>query len=205
MDAKKPGNLLVMIGLNQPHMAGSVYAGLAGGQAFSPPYDTIPTPDLALGPATARAVAQCIEDGLVQAAHDPSDGGLLVAIAEMLIATSGAGAARSNAPQQPSLLSSLLNKSDAQAATPPLGAELTLADDYLDAAQLAFNESPSRYILEVREADLPKVRNVLRDFGGPRLTVLGKLTGSGRLAWPQQSLDIPVADLAQAWLNPLDW
>lgn len=200
MDAKKAGNLLVLVGINQPHMAGSLYS------AMSPSADhaSIPIPDLTVGPTTARAVAQCIQDGLVQSAHDPSEGGLLVAVAEMLIATTGSTALKS-AANDTSLLSTLLRKADAQAAVPPLGAELTFTDDHLDAAQLAFNESPSRYILEVREADLQKVRNVLRDFGGLRLAVLGRLTNTGRLTWQQADLDAAVVDLAQAWLNPLDW
>ncbi|HYE62544.1 MAG TPA: phosphoribosylformylglycinamidine synthase subunit PurS [Phycisphaerales bacterium] len=211
MDAKKPGNVLVLIGVNQPQMAGSLYAAVAGARSFSPAHDTILIPDLTLGPATARAVAQCIQDGLVQSAHDASDGGLLVAIAEMLIATTGSttasqrGTPGASSGAGSSLLSTILGKSDAQASTPPLGAELTISDDHLDAAQLAFNESASRYILEVRDADLPKVRNVLRDFGGVRLTVLGRVNDSGRLTWQHADVDVGVSELAQAWLNPLDW
>jgi len=42
--------------------------------------------DINNGNATARRVAEMIENGLIQAAHDCSDGGPLVAIAEMCIA-----------------------------------------------------------------------------------------------------------------------
>jgi phosphoribosylformylglycinamidine (FGAM) synthase-like enzyme len=86
-----------------------------------------------------------------------------------------------------------------------MGADLTLSDDLLEPAQLAFAESPSRYVLEVRPEDLQRVRTVMRDFGGIRVTPLGKLSDTGRLNWPHADLTIPVADLAQAWLNPLDW
>ncbi len=197
MDAKKPGNLLVLIGDTQPHMAGSLHNELFPSAAA----DRVPTVDLKLGPATARAVAQCIQDGLLDAAHDCSEGGLLVAIAEMLIATSGSTTSKT-APTSDSPLAALLTN---EAAPPPLGAKLTVDADLLDPAQLAFAESPSRYVLEVAPADLPKVRNVLRDFGGPRLTILGALTDSGRLTWQQADLDIAVSDMADAWLGPLDW
>ncbi len=199
MDAKKPGNLLVLVGVTQPHMAGSLYASLLGEQPFGPPYDTIPAPDLAVGPAAARAVAQCIQDGLVQSAHDPSEGGLLVAVAEMLIATTGS---TTQPTPRGSALADLLARDSGPRA---LGAELTLRDDLLEVEQVAFNESPSRYVLEVRPEDLPKIRTVMRDYGGVRVTPIGKITDSGRLTWQFADLDVRVTDLAEAWLNPLDW
>jgi phosphoribosylformylglycinamidine synthase len=193
MDAKMPGNLLVLVGTTQPHMAGSLYADMAGGEGSV----EIPTVDLKLGPATARAVAQCIADGLVATAHDCSEGGMLVAVAEMLIATTGQGAGTGDSP-----LAQLLSSGRPLSA---LGAELAVSDDLLELHQMAFAESPSRYVMEVRPDDLAKVRTVLRDFGGVRLTVLGKVTGDGRLRWSAASLDAAVNDLADAWRRPLDW
>jgi phosphoribosylformylglycinamidine synthase len=195
MDAKKPGNLLVLIGTTQPHMSGSLYSSLQG---YSDA--TIPTVDLKLGPATARAVAQCIADGLVASAHDCSEGGVLTAVAEMLIATTGGrrgGSTRADSP-----LAAVLSKGE---SIPPLGADLSLTDDLLEPWQLAFNESPSRYILEIKPDDLPKVRTILRDYGGPHLTVLGKLTDTARLAWPGADLNASVEELAATWRAPLDW
>ncbi|MEZ6317783.1 MAG: AIR synthase-related protein [Phycisphaerales bacterium] len=64
---------------------GSHYAHLFG----HPPQSQadFPTVDLADGPRQAKAIAAAIrERGLVASAHDVSDGGPLVAIAEMLIA-----------------------------------------------------------------------------------------------------------------------
>jgi phosphoribosylformylglycinamidine synthase len=205
MDAKKPGNLLVLIGTTQPHMSGSLFSAL-----YPTPGSTIPTVSLKLGPATARAVAQCIADGLVASAHDCSEGGVLVAVAEMLIATTGSpsahaeGVAESSRPgvASDSPLAQLLARGT---TLPPLGAELTFTDDLLELHQLAFNESPSRYVLEVSPENLPKVRTVLRDYGGPHLTILGKLTDTSRLVWQPAQLDVQVDDLAEAWRRPLDW
>jgi phosphoribosylformylglycinamidine synthase len=67
-DAKAPGNVVLLVG---PHPAGEPSV-----------------MDLEMGPRVARAVHACIRDGLVRAAHDCSEGGWLVALAEMLIAGS---------------------------------------------------------------------------------------------------------------------
>ena len=66
-------------------MGGSHYQRLWGVAAE---HARIPRTDLAMGPRTARAIAGLIQAGLVHSAHDVSDGGLLAAIAEMLIAGS---------------------------------------------------------------------------------------------------------------------
>jgi phosphoribosylformylglycinamidine synthase subunit PurSL len=199
MDAKKPGNLLVLIGTTGPQMGGSLYSELFPGD--SPEFGAIPTVDLKLGPGTARAVAQCIADGLAASAHDCSEGGVLTAVAEMLIATTGATVGgEASAAEGP--LAQLLSKGR---AIPPLGAELTFSDDLLEPWQIAFAESPSRYVLEIKPEDLAKVRTVLRDYGGVKLTVLGNVNESGKLAWQQGGLEARVEDLANAWRGPLDW
>jgi len=60
-DAKQPGNAIVLVD------------GSADWQKF------------AHGPKSAMSVARAIEQGMVRSAHDVSDGGVLVALAEMLI------------------------------------------------------------------------------------------------------------------------
>jgi phosphoribosylformylglycinamidine synthase subunit PurSL len=81
MDAKKAGDLLVLVGLTRREFGGSHYLARRGLVGAS-----VPRVDLAAGPATARAVAGLIAGGLVAAAHDLSEGGLAVAAAEMLFA-----------------------------------------------------------------------------------------------------------------------
>jgi len=174
MDAKSAGNVLLLVGATTRDIGGSHFAQLFGdgGAAF-------PATDLKVGPATARAVAACIAAGLVRSAHDCSDGGLLVAVAEMLIATTGDSA--------------------------PLGATLTMNDASLKAWELAFAETPSRYVLEVKPADVPLVREALSKFAGGPCAVIGEVDGTGRLRWQAGGLDAAVTDLAQAWLSPLAW
>jgi phosphoribosylformylglycinamidine synthase len=82
MDAKAAGDALVAVGGTHGRLGGSHYEMLFGsgdaGQA--------PVTDLQRGPQTARQVHAAIAEGLVRAAHDCSDGGLLVAAAEMAMA-----------------------------------------------------------------------------------------------------------------------
>jgi phosphoribosylformylglycinamidine synthase len=208
MDAKHPENLLMLIGGTSGHgargMGGSHYQRLFGLAGEREVLDaTVPTVDLEAGPRIARAVAQCIADGLVRSAHDVSDGGVLACIAEMLIATTGArrgGEAPANL-----YASTLAQLMSGGTAVPPLGAELTMWDDLIEAEELAFTEAPCRYVIEVRAEDVSKVRTVLTDHGGVRASVLGKLTDSGRLVWEQGDVNEAVDELADIWRTPLDW
>lgn len=202
MDAKKPGNMLVLIGRTTADMGGSTFQSLfpahehVQGSAAS-----VPAPSLETGPATARAVAQMIKDGLVHAAHDCSEGGLLVAVSEMLIATTGSGQGSMDADRS-ALASLLARTSNAPRA---LGADLSLTDDVIEQSQLAFAETPHRYIIEIKPEDLTRVRTILTDFGGLFATPIGKLNDSGRLRWTACEVEHSVNDLAAAWLAPLDW
>jgi phosphoribosylformylglycinamidine (FGAM) synthase-like enzyme len=82
---------------------------------------------------------------------------------------------------------------------------MTLDEGLLQLFEAAFSESPSRYIVEVARDDLQRLRTILADHGGIFATPLGHLTTHGRLVWERADLDIPVEELAAAWLKPLDW
>jgi phosphoribosylformylglycinamidine synthase len=83
-----------------------------------------PRVDLEAGPRTARLVADAISKGLVRSAHDVSDGGVMVTIAEMLIAGSR--------PDR------------------PIGFQGSAAVN----EAMAFCEGPSRYVLEVDDPSM---------------------------------------------------
>jgi phosphoribosylformylglycinamidine (FGAM) synthase-like enzyme len=211
----------MLIGRCGPHMSGSIYDSVAGVDHLGEEAAAIPTVDLTAGPATARAVAQLIQDGLVRSAHDCSDGGLLVAVAEMLIA-----AYRGHVPAAPSapraaqtvdvgsVLQSILKPelsrlsvrpAAAPTSSPQIGADLTIWDDMLEADQLAFGEAPSRYVIEIKPDDVQRVRTILRDHGAIAASIIGTLNTTGRLTWTRAAVDVPVADLTSAWLGTLDW
>ncbi len=79
-DAKRPGNLLYLVGTTRRELAGSelsAHLGLRGGQ--------VPRVDVQKAAASYRALHQAVRRRLAAACHDLSDGGLAVAAAEMCI------------------------------------------------------------------------------------------------------------------------
>jgi phosphoribosylformylglycinamidine synthase len=168
MDAKEAGHLLVLVGDTTPAMGGSHWA-MARGR----PHDArLPLVDLEQGPMRARGVHALIRAGVVHAAHDPSEGGLLVAAAEMAIAGE-------------------------------LGLELdfTLLPG-IGPVELAFAETPGRYLLEMDRDDLYTLGKVLE--GVPH-AIVGEFNGAGRLTLAGHDLDVPVAELERAWSSTLSW
>ncbi|MBT7352293.1 MAG: phosphoribosylformylglycinamidine synthase subunit PurL, partial [Phycisphaerae bacterium] len=84
-------------------------------------------------PARAKAVASAIANGLVRSAHDPSEGGVLLAAAEMAFAGE---------------IGLSLDVSAVQGDLASLGVA-------------CFAETPSRYLLEVDPANLTELATVL--------------------------------------------
>ena len=168
MDLKSKGNLLLLVGFTRHFLGGSHYAALAGLVQGE-----LPVVDLVEGPRNARAVASVIREGLVRSAHDVSEGGLLVAIAEMAFA--GNLGVQVDLNQVP-------------------------VDDDVDQVERAFAETASRYLLEVTPKELSKVQKLLGDTPSG---VVGKIKDSGKLELVNGidpcscSLDV----LRDAWAN----
>ena len=76
------GLTLILIGESAGHLGQSLYLRELLGREEGPP----PPVDLAVERRNGDMVRQAIEDGLVAACHDLSDGGLAVALAEMCVA-----------------------------------------------------------------------------------------------------------------------
>jgi phosphoribosylformylglycinamidine synthase subunit PurSL len=176
MDAKEPGNLLMLVGLQQAALGGS-----RAQQTFeldlAPDLLRVPRVDLTNGPASAKLISELIRAGHVQSAHDISDAGLLATVAEMLIA--GSSPARSigaaiNLPSGPAIA--------------PLAA--------------AFAEGPSCYVLEVTRADRAAVEAACSRAHIP-CTLIGELDSHPALSFG--GVRTSVDELAHAWLSPLDW
>jgi phosphoribosylformylglycinamidine synthase len=79
---KESGNTLALLGAPAETLGGSEYAALHAGQALGP----TPPIDLDLEARTQLVCYEAIQAGCIRAAHDVSDGGLAVALAEMCIA-----------------------------------------------------------------------------------------------------------------------
>ena len=182
MDLKEPGNLLLIVGTTRNELGGSHWLmthGIDGG--------IVPKVDATLGRALFRALHRASQAGLVRSCHDLSEGGLVVALAEMAIA-GGLG------------LSAILE-----------GVPCT--EDARTTEILLFSESPSRFVLEIDGNDVLDVEEILdglpwgilgevdeAEGGPPRLTVQDHTSVGGRFV-----IDVSVSDLKAAWQRPLRW
>jgi phosphoribosylformylglycinamidine synthase len=186
-DMKRAGSVLVLVGGGQEELGGSHLQRLAkqrGGIAID--HAAIPTVCLHAGPRNAKVVASLIAQGLVHAAHDCSDGGLLVAIAEMLIGSSDDAGKRA--------LGASVDLNVLQG--------LTREKCSLSPAAALFGEAPSRYVLEIAP---DRLEDALRALTGVRHAVIGSVNDSGRLLVERVNVDMPVSSLRDAWLGALDW
>lgn len=162
MDAKGAGvageeTVLLLVGATSASMGGSHHRSVFGNGGDA----AVPRTDLKAGPRTAKAVASLIRSGAVLSAHDVSDGGVLCAVAEMLIAGSTDRA--------------------------PVGATLDLGAVHSDGIVAAFSESPSRYVLEVRVSDAAKVRSGLGEAG---CVEIGRVDASGVLRVGSEQISV---------------
>jgi len=82
---KKEGNPIYLIGETKREMGGSEYYNLLGIKGGS-----VPRSNVDLLKRSMEAMVKAIEDGVIAAAHDVSNGGIAIAIAEMAVAGKGA-------------------------------------------------------------------------------------------------------------------
>jgi phosphoribosylformylglycinamidine synthase len=113
----QPGELLILIGREQGWLGQSLYQQIVAGKLEGAP----PPVDLGDELKAGRMVRSLIREGQVSAVHDCSDGGLLVAIAEMALAGADDG----------------------------LGVELFPYEGKLPAHAIWFGEDQGRYVLSV--------------------------------------------------------
>jgi phosphoribosylformylglycinamidine synthase len=191
MDLKSPGNSLYQIGVTKAEMAGSHYELLAA-QRLSGGH--VPQVDVTAARKTFAALHQAIHRGLIRACHDLSEGGLAVAIAEMAFAGAcGAFIRLADVPQ---------------------GKEAALSRDDL-MATLLFSESASRFLVEVPPDSQVELEKIFTGANVPFANI-GQVTAADRLqiSWalrddstasPSLLIDLPIAELKDAWQKPLRW
>ena len=137
----------------------------------------LPDLDLAGSAATARFVAAAVREGLVRCAHDVSDGGIAVAIAEMCC-HGGAGV---------------------HAKVPSLGGPAP-------AERALFAEPPGRVLVAAEAGDVEQLAHAasaaglasrrLGSFGGSRVQI-------GRFAEPGIDIDVALDDTLARWSGAL--
>ena len=176
MDLKGTGHSIVLVGSTSMRMGGSHWALLSGIDESSSL--EMPCVDLTQGPRTAAAVASEIASGVIRSAHDCSEGGLLVAVAEMAFA-GGIGA-------------------QIDLAKMPIA---NASKDVFDPYALAFSEDPSRYILEVKSSDAQELCARFASAGIPS-AIIGQTNSSSELRFCHGDSDLGFESLEKlrtAW------
>ncbi len=130
-DFKEPGNAVYLVGLTRAELGGSHLLDVLPPSHISPVLSAaltqIPRVDLTQAPRLMASLHTAMSAGLVRACHDLSEGGLGIAVAEMVLAGNlGVTLNVRAVPHDP-----------------------TAADDLV----LLFSESPTRFLVEVRPAD----------------------------------------------------
>jgi phosphoribosylformylglycinamidine synthase subunit PurL len=176
---KDDGDAIILVGEVGNELGGSRYLKVCHGIKIGPP----PSVDFAHEIKAQNAVRDLIQAGLVKSAHDCSDGGLAVALAECCF--------------NPERL---------------FGAEITCshasADDrektsYSDVATILFNESQSRVIISVAPEQVEKATAILRERDVPFQT-LGIVDGNELcIRVNQEAFHWRVADLYDDWFNAI--
>ena len=176
MDAKKPGNLLFIVGETKNELGGSHYSSLDKGKSQG----EAPKVDLKMAPKIARKVAEAIASGLVASCHDCSEGGLAVALAEMAFA-GGLGIEAD--------LRGLPKNKDC---------------DRID-AQL-FSESNSRYIVEVEPKNYNSFAKLMLNLPfGQIAKVTGAQTLIIRDQNGKKIVNAEINSLKKAWQKTFNW
>ena len=162
-------------------LGGSHYLKVCHGKKIGPP----PHVDLVHEIEFKTRCAISSGEGLVKSAHDCSEGGFAVALAECCFNPERLLGAEIDCPPR--------------ALRPPSW----LATPHSDVATLLFNESQSRIIISISPNDLEKTLSVLRDRHIP-FQHLGKVGGNDlRIHVGQEHFSWPVADLHDEWWNAI--
>jgi len=167
---KSIGDKILLVGEIGNEVGGSQFLKICHGLKQGPP----PHVDLEDEIKVQRAVRDLIRQALVKSAHDCSEGGLAVALAECCFNPDGL-----------------------------LGADVDLDAGDTPAATVLFNESQSRVIISVAEADAERAMSILRERGVP-LQELGKVGSDElRIQINGETFRWPAADVYDEWWNAI--
>ncbi len=175
---RAPGDVIVCLGRVRGELGGSQYLSLVTGEVFGRP----PRVDL----EAARALVDCLvegaERGLLASAHDVSEGGLAVALAECGML----------APEPLGFDADL----GAVAGAPP---------DALPAAAVLFGEDQGVAVVSVAPAAAAELAAVAGRHGVPLAAIgtVGRPGGAARLAVGGERVERPVAALRRGYENGL--
>ena len=175
---KNNGDLIALLGVTKDDLSASEYEQTILGYTTDEliAFGEVPKIDLELEVQVQQTCLQLADLQLLNSAHDCSDGGLAVTIAE-------------------SCFSSLNRKS--------IGAEINLTDENLDSTAQLFSESPSRIVIGFAAENLNKITEIIGDC--PFL-VIGKVTGDSLKIKVngEETVDAKIDELQNGWKTSLE-
>ena len=167
-------------------LGGSQFLKVCYGKKIGPP----PQLDLDHEIEIQNAVRDLIRSGLIRSAHDCSEGGLAVAVAE-----------------------SCFNPKEKFGADIKISAGASPSETRLPATTVLFNESQSRIVISVAPENLAKATSILsatadssggEDKRGVPFEQLGKVGGNElRIQVGEENFSWPIADLYDDWWNSI--
>jgi phosphoribosylformylglycinamidine synthase len=167
---KSAGDEILLVGEIGEGLGGSQFLKVCHGHKQGPP----PRVDLELEIKVQTAVRDLIREGLVKNAHDCSEGGLGVALAECCFN-----------PEE------------------IFGADIDLGACDTPATAVLFNESQSRVVISVAGHNAEKAMSILRERDVP-VQQLGKVGGDDlRIRVNEESFRWPIASLYDGWFNAI--
>ncbi len=192
---KNHGDVIILVGTIVPrgrddagyNLGGSSYLTVCHGLKVGPP----PHIDLAHEIKLQNAVRDLIREGLIKSAHDCSEGGLAVALAESCFNPEKLFGAKVDCSRRPA--------GDAQGTMQTNQRHAS----HSEAATALFNELQSRITISVAPENLDKAESILRERAVP-FQQLGKVEGDQlRIQVEGKKFAWPVADLFDDWWNSI--
>ena len=175
---KEAGDVILLLGVTRNDLGASELLSVVAGEASG----AVPLLDLEAEKAVQKVCLEAIQAGRIRSAHDCSDGGLAVALAESCFSSYSRDA---------------------------IGARIDLSEHAKlngidNVVTLLFAESPSRIILSVKLEDAAAVR-AIADQSGVACSTIGE-TGGSNLSFKHSGktlFQIEVATLEEDWRNSL--
>ena len=165
-------DVVLLLGTNRDELGGSEYLKVGFGLVAG----DIPSVDLAGERALQETLVRLAEAGLIHSAHDCSEGGLAVCLAESTMASEDRW----------------------------FGINIELHDE-LPTAALLFGESQGRVVISCDPDDVMQVCTVAESNGVPcrRIGSVGGIDGTFILRTPEVSVKTPVKDLAEVYSDAI--
>jgi phosphoribosylformylglycinamidine synthase II len=175
---KNPGDFIALLGMTREDLSISEYAAVIEEKSFDEliRQGRVPVLDLEAEVSVQTACLRAAENGFLRSAHDCSDGGLAVALAECCFSS--------------------LNRRG-------VGAEIDLTGEYDLAARL-FSETPSRIVVSFDQSALGDIEEIVA-AASCAMTIIGNV-GSDRLRIEsdgEEVIQLDVAEMEKTWRTSL--